>query len=991
MKNLFKFATSFAVVGLLSFGPSVLVADDDEEADGVEEVVVTGSRIKRTSNYDSTGPVEVFTAQQVLDAGKVSIGDFLIELPSANLASNQRSVNNGNSGTTELNLRGAGSERLLTLINGRRVAPAGTGTGGAVDLQIFPLALIDSVEVLKDGASAVYGSDAISGVLNIKLREFEGFEAYISEGTSDRGDADQSLISLSFGTAGERSSMVATISQQTQDSLDMWDRDFSFCPRVEPDYMLYFQSFGIPGHGATGENLSSTASCGASTFIPTGRFFTQAGSKTLYDGIGPNADVSSFSFATYSGRAAGDPQNNRGMYNYSEYMQLLGERENRQAWAAGNYETDSGVVLDYQIGVSKRESDLVMAPVPMGLGAQVTYGTVIPKDNPFMPASIRANTADSGLPYRKRMLDVGPRLFNQESTNYRVEFGASGTLDALGADWEAYATYQNFHQAQVTRNYINMLAVQNAFDTEVGPGIDVNGTQYRCKDPIARKLGCVPLNMFGPNSITAAAANYIRQNEKNTYGTTYQGYAFNLTNIPVYELPAGEILMAVGIEATDLSGYETVDGLTEAGGSSGNPRKSTDGSYDSRDTYAEISIPLLADVTLFQELNIDYAYRNTSYSQFDSESVERTAIKWKPFNDVTIRGTDSTSYKAPTISDLYFGGGGGFPTYIDPCEQNQYSTYTAAQKAIALAQCASEGIDATTFSTENNQILSLSVGNPNLNPESGSNTTYGIVWVPTNIDFLEAIDFRMAVDKFKLEIENAVVGSGVAATLNGCYLSGNANQCNLITRAPGGDIISVETQNINSASMDVFKGTDYSVNLTFSDVIGGSFEVDVIGTHFDENVTVSASGISDDAVGKCINFGEDCFNRDRINLSLRWYNEDWSVGLTTRYLSNIPLQDGVVDYFSVDGGPYGEGTYSQELLDQIYEVYSIPSITYSYLNIGYQASDSVRLSLAVSNLFDKQPPYYKDFFGFVDPQIQTPQNTYDIVGRYFQLGFKLSL
>jgi len=999
MKNSISFysrsSLSFALVALLSFGSifSISADDDEDSADTAEEIIVTGSRIKRTSNYDSTGPVEVFTAQQVLDAGKVSIGDFLIELPSANLASNQRSVNNGNSGTTELNLRGAGSERLLTLINGRRVAPAGTGTGGAVDLQIFPLALIDSVEVLKDGASAVYGSDAISGVLNIKLRQFEGFEAYISEGSSDRGDADQSLISLSFGTAGERSSMVATVSQQTQAGLDMWDRDFSFCPRVEPDYMLYFQAFGIPGHGATGENLSSTASCGASTFIPTGRFFTNAGSKTLYDGIGPTGDVSSFSFATYSGREAGDPQNNRGMYNYSEYMQLLGERENRQAWAAGNFETDSGVVLDYQIGVSRRESDLVMAPVPMGLGAQVTYGTLIPKDNPFMPASIRANTSDTGLPYRKRMLDVGPRLFNQESTNYRVEFGATGTLDALGADWEAYYTYQNFHQAQVTRNYINMLAVQNAFETEAGPGVDVNGTQYRCADPIARKLGCVPLNMFGPNSITAAAADYIRQNEKNTYGTTYQGYAFNVTNIPVYELPAGEILMAVGLEQTDLSGYETVDGLTEAGGSSGNPRKSTDGSYDSRDIYSEISIPLIADITGIQEFNIDYAYRNTSYSQFDSESVERLAIKWKPIDDLTFRMTDSTSYKAPTISDLYFGGGGGFPTYIDPCEQNQYSTYSDAQKAIALAQCSSEGIDATTFSTENNQILSLSVGNPNLTPEEGSNTTIGVVWAPTNIDFLEAVDFRMAVDKFELEIENAVVGSGVAATLQGCYLSGNSNQCNLITRAPGGDIISVETQNVNSSSVDVFKGTDYSFNLTFADLprIGGSFEVDVIGTHFDENVTVSASGISDDAVGKCINFGEDCFNRDRINLSLRWYNEDWSVGLTTRYLSNIPLQDGVVDYFSVDGGAYGEGTYTQEVLDQIYDVYSIPSITYSYLNIGYQASDSVRVSLAVSNLFDKQPPYYKDFFGFVDPQIQTPQNTYDIIGRYFQLGFKLSL
>ena len=610
-----------------------------------------------------------------------------------------------------------------------------------------------------------------------------------------------------------------------------------------------------------------------------------------------------------------------------------------------------------------------------------------------MPESIRAATPDSGLSYRKRMLDVGPRLFNQESSTYRVEFGATGTWERLGADWEAYYTYQNFHQAQNTSNYINMLAVANAFDVEEGPGIDVNGTQYRCKDPVARKLGCVPLNMFGPNSITAAAADYIRQNEKITYGTTYHGYAFNLTNIPVYELPAGEVLMAVGMETTDLAGYETVDGLTEAGGSSGNPRLSTKGSYDSRDTYAEISIPVLADVVGAQELNIDYAYRNTSYSQFDSESVERTAIKWKPINDLTIRATDSTSYKAPTISDLYFGGGGGFPTYVDPCEQNQYSTYTDAQKATALAQCAAQGIDATTYSTENNQILNLSVGNPNLTPESGSNMTYGFVWEPTNISFLEAVDFRMAVDNFELEIENAVVGSGVAATLNGCYLNGNAAQCANIVRSFGGDITSVRTANLNSASIDLYKGTDYSMNFTFEDLprIGGSLEVDVIGTHFEENVTVTASGISDDVVGDCYDFGESCFNRDRITLALRWRNEDWNVGLTTRFLSEIPVQDGVVDYFSAEGGAYGEGTYSQEILEDIYDVYSIPDITYTYLNVGYRASDSMQLSLSVSNLFDKQPPYYKDFFGFVDPQIQTPQNTYDIVGRYFQLGFKLSL
>lgn len=988
MKNLFKSTTAFAVIALLSFGSSVFSADEedeDESTDSVEEIVVTGSRISRASNYDSTGPIDVFTAQDVIDAGKTNIGDFLIELPSANLSSNatnQRSVNNGNTGTTEFSLRGAGSERLLTLINGRRVAPAGTGTGSAVDLQIFPLALIDSVEVLKDGASAVYGSDAVSGVLNIKLRSFEGFEASIMEGSSDKGDAAQNMISLAFGTAGERSSMVATISQSKQDSLDMWDRDFSFCPRLEPDYMVYFQAVGVAGHGELGEKLGNQASCGASTFIPTGRFFTSTGSKTFYGEVGPNGPSSPFSFATYSGNRAGDPENNQGMYNYNQWMQLLGDRENRQAWSAGNYELDSGTVLDFQIAVSQRDSSLMMAPVPMGAGANFTYGLTIPSDNPFNPFG-------EDLQYRKRMLDVGPRMFSQKSTNYRVEFGAKGMFDRIGANWEAYYTFQDFSQGQQTENYINMLSVQNAFDIEVGPGLNVNGTQYRCKDAIARQLGCTPLNMFGANSITAEAADYIRQNEKRTYGTTYQGYAFNVANIVVMELPAGEVLMAGGMELIDLSGFEFTDSLTEAGGSSGNPNKSTSGSYDSRDIYGEISIPLLADVTGFQELNLDYAYRNTSYSQFDSSSVERTAIKWKPISNLTIRATDSTSYKAPTISDLYFGGGGGFPTYIDPCEFNQYSTYSDAQKTIALAQCAKDGIDAATFSTENNQILSLAQGNPTLIPESGSNKTYGFVWEPTEIDFLEAIDFKIAVDKFKMEIADAVVSTGSQNTLNQCYIAGEEKFCALLSRAFGGDVLSVNTSYVNGSAMDVYEGMDYSVNMTFDDLprIGGSLEVDIAGTHFDQYVSVDATGISDDRVGKCYNFGDNCFNRDKTNLTFKWYNEVWSATFTTRFLSGIPLSDDVIDYWSDE--PYGELPASAE--GMIRDIYSIDDYSISYLNIGYSATDSIRLSLAISNLFDKQPPYFKQLFGFVDPQINTPQNTYDIIGRYYTLGFKLSL
>ena len=535
-----------------------------------------------------------------------------------------------------------------------------------------------------------------------------------------------------------------------------------------------------------------------------------------------------------------------------------------------------------------------------------------------------------------------------------------------------------------------MLAVANAFDTELGAGVSVNGVHHRCKDPVARRLGCVPLNMFGPNSITAAAADYIRFNQLNRQGTIFQGYAANISNISLLELPAGEVLAAFGVEKNDLAGNEKVDALTASGGSSGNPRLSTSGSYDNQDIYAEVSVPLIADVTGFQELTLDYAYRNSSYSDFDSEGVERTAVKWKPMNDLTVRATFSTSYKAPTISDLYFGGGGGFPTYVDPCEQNVQSTYTAAQQATAAVQCAADGLDTSTWATSNNQLLSLSVGNPNLTPEEGENTTVGVVWEPTNIKFLEDVGFSMAVDTFELEIANAVATSGTQGTLNRCYLSGSAEDCSRVSRSFGGDINSVQVSNINTSSSDVFKGVDFSINFTFEELpmVGGAFEVDIIGTHFKENRTVDATGVSDNYVGACYDFGESCFNQDRVNFNFRWYKGDWRVGLTTRYLSGIDMSETAADYFGGDT-LYGQ-PLTADLKSQIKDIHSIDDITYSYLNVAYMATDHLNVSLSVSNLFDKKPPYFKDFFGFVDPQINTPQNTYDVVGRYFTLGFKLT-
>ena len=981
MNSYVKFLMSLLTLMSVSF--VTFAQEEDEEADDVEEVVVTGSRIARTSNYESVGPVEVITIDQVRDAGKNNIGDYLIELPSANLASNQRSVNNGNSGTTEVNLRGAGSGRLLTLINGRRVAPTGTGTGNAVDFQIFPLAMIESVEVLKDGAAAVYGSDAVSGVVNVKLREFEGAEFYGSFGSSAQGDANASEFSFAYGSKGERSSNVTAISWYQNDDLNMSEREYSYCPRLEPDYILYFQYFGISGYGNEGDNVGNNqTSCGASTFIPNGRFYTSTGSQTIYTKGG---DLSPFYWYDYAGYDA-ESATGRGMYNYSEYMQLLGGRENYQFMTDGKYESDlfGGATFDYNIMYSKRLSTLQMAPVPMGAGAQVTYGLTIPADNAFNPLG-------EAFTYRKRMLDVGPRLFSQEADTLRIVLGVSGDLDFLGLDgasWEAYTVYHRFNSPNQTKNYIDMYRVEQALNTELGAGVvGADGQQYRCADALARKLGCVPLNMFGPDSITQAAGDYIRYNKKDKLLTEANEYAFNVSNVTLFDLPAGPVAMAFGFDKFDLYGEDNVDGLTEAGLSSGNPRLSTSGGYVSEDAYFEVQVPLVADTFLAEELRVEFAARQSEFDSFEGDNVERLSLYWKPIEDLTIRGTDSTSYRAPTISNLFFGGGGGFPTYVDVCEQNYVALQDAATQAALTANCAAfAGLDTSTWSTSNNQILQLVVGNPELVPEAGTSMTYGFVYQPS-FKFIEEYNVAIAADYFELEVGNAVVTSGVQNTLLQCYVNADPTFCGRISRPVGGDVVSVETAYLNSDSLDHYEGYDVSATADFSDLpfIGGDLRVQIQWTHLVENTTVDATGISDDYVGQCYDFGESCFNRDRSTGLFTWSSGDWTVNWVTRFMSGISAPQDALDYFDVANGganPYTGAAFPAGVLEDVMDTYSIEDYYYNNASVSYQYDDNTRVNVAITNVFDEEAPYYKSFFGFVDPQINSPQNTYDIVGQY---------
>jgi Outer membrane cobalamin receptor protein len=217
-----------------------------------------------------------------------------------------------------------------------------------------------------------------------------------------------------------------------------------------------------------------------------------------------------------------------------------------------------------------------------------------------------------------------------------------------------------------------------------------------------------------------------------------------VSNVTLFDLPAGPVAMAFGFDKFDLYGEDNVDGLTEAGLSSGNPRLSTSGGYVSEDAYFEVQVPLVSDTFLAEELRVEFAARQSEFDSFEGDNVERVSLYWKPIEDLTIRGTDSTSYRAPTISNLFFGGGGGFPTYVDVCEQNYVAFTDAATQAALTAYCAAfAGLDTSTWSTFYNQILPLGCWYPRARSRSGNKYDLWFCLSPS-IKFIEKINVAIA-------------------------------------------------------------------------------------------------------------------------------------------------------------------------------------------------------------------------------------------------------
>ncbi|MBA6327220.1 TonB-dependent receptor [Colwellia sp. MB02u-6] len=930
---------------------------EEESAESVERIEVTGSRIKR-ADMEGANPVQVITRQDLVASGITNMGDILREIPSVAGAATNTAINNGGSGAIRVSLRGLGSPRTLVLLNGRRMVASGTGANSSVDLSSIPTAIVKRVEVLKDGASAIYGSDAIGGVVNIITRDdFEGFEfnAGYDIGTEE-WDGETKNIDLTIGFSNDKGNAVVNAYYVQQGAQWSGDRDWS---KFE---------YGL--------NTDGSFSKGGSSAPPWGRYngvnsanpdnFTQLrldedGNPDLdTDGNQqfdlPTGTCNSFTHGAGNGPGQSDPSNpanatgydcwdwDKDTYNYAPANYHLTPQERYGIYASGSYEITDTVRVFTELSFNRRTSKTKLAPLPLaplaffGWG-DATYSADNYYNQQFGPKDKNGDTVDIA-DWRRRMVETGGRDSQFRVETVRAMIGMDGEFDN-GWGWEASYIFGRNDSATQGAGGVNFEKVSAA----VGPsfmdelGNVVCGTEA---DPIA---GCVSLNTFGTpgtdGEISQEMMDYmlfeahdVGSNEQQIMSASIFGDAF--------ELPAGTVGFAAGVEHREEKGADFPDALIALGITSGSSRTSTVGSYEVDEVFLETNVPLLSGVVGAEVLEVDLAVRYSDYNTFGDTTNHKIGVRWVPFDGLMVRGTSSTAFRAPSTSDLFAGSSDNSPTVVDPCNKNP------------TAFCIADGVPAAGFEPIGDQLSSTKGGNQNLQPEEADIFTAGIVYSP---DFVEGLS--VTLDYWNIEITSAISTLGEQLILDSCAATGE--HCDKITRFAAdstlyGNSIDIDDRTTNVGGVE---SSGYDFNVRYStDLAGGTITYNVDTTFYDTYDITQANGdVIENAGYFYRNSGDGNFPEWKTNADVRYTSDDWSAAWSVRYIGEVDEPfDG--DFRAIDAQIINDARFSYFM-------------------------DNMTATIGLNNIFDEDPPYADT--GFND---NTDPRTYNTSGRhvYVTLG-----
>jgi outer membrane receptor protein involved in Fe transport len=946
-----------------------------------EEMVVTGSRIRR-KDLTTPAPVTVISRQQFESSGKMTIGDFLQTLPeqgnAPNFQLNTGGINYGADGTTRINLRSLGIQRTLVLINGRRVVPGGLGASAAVDLNTIPTEAIERVEVLKDGASAVYGSDAVAGVVNIITRRtYNGTEVGAQYGLSGKGDAQTFDAHVTAGRSDERTSAIFSVRYFNQK--DSWLRDRSWSGQaLDYDYTAPPNQGQFPfGSSATPQGVmrfaedpnnpkhalcNGNALCLAMTGGTAGTGW-KVGQRYIRDPAGPfcgnNPAGQQVCFRKYNSAAPANNNTGNDAYNFAAENYLTIPSTTVQAFSAGDVKFP-GVRGYYEVSYAQRNSTQNAAPMPLNPS---DYNT-----NLMSKASLYNPCEDISF-VRRRLVEFGHRTYSEELGTFRVVTGLDGTLPDIagplqGWFWDASMNYGKTSGTFTTGGTFRNSRVANA----VGPSmLDAKGNPVCVAKPgdLTTVLpdGCTPLNLLGgPGTIAQSQQDYL-----GFTGTSRAFDALFSVNLnlggDLFTLAADRaVSMAVGYEFRRQSGSQVADPIAQAGDSADFNFKSTNGFFTVNEAFAELSLPLLSNVPGVEALEGSVAARYVNYSTFGGNFTYKFGARYTPFRDLTVRGTYSTAFRAPNISELYLGATENDPSATDPCVD-----FSKATPAV-VKQCQKFGVTGSGSGDTTAQVLTLNGGNPLLQAETARTFSVGIVVQPQPVKNLS-----VTVDYFNVAIDKAIGTIGTPNILQGCYVNGNDEYCKLIVRNAFGAIQHVNDLNQNVGQKNT-AGIDFAVRYAVPSEVGR------FGLSFDASYLIFYDSTLKLATGDQTIHGKGNYDLGALpalkaNAGVDYALGGFVAGVVGRYIGNFKECSNPTDPTTAGGGLCNiSNTATNPNARQVGSWVQVD------LHAGYTLANPLgRTSIfaGVSNVFDKAPPYiYSAALANSDP------STYDYLGRY---------
>ena len=941
-----------------------------------EEIIVTGSRVRR-KDLTTPAPVTIISREQISASGIASIGDFLQQMPEQTGGLNTN-VNNGGDGQTQISLRNIGAQRTLVLVDGKRWVNGGSGAGSAVDLNSIPASAIERVEVLKDGASAVYGSDAIGGVVNIiTRRRVNGVEASAYTGASPHGDAQQYDVSVTGGTVGDRGSFLFTAGYFDQKSMFASARDWA------TKALIY-------------DFTNGEITPGGSSRIPQGRFRVNpancstplcaallakfgAGSKNfMFDPTNPNS-VNGFRVFN----AATD------LYNYQAVNYLITPNTRMQLFSNGDYRLADFARAYFQGSFVNRQSSYLIAPEPFDTGSfsgQSNTTIKVDKNNQFNPFGVDIFDA------RRRLVETGGRSQGFDLDTIRGVAGIDGTLPESfgplqGVFWDVSFNFGRTSGVTTTQGSLNVQRVNDA----IGPSFkDANGV-WHCGDPNATTPvaipNCTPVNLFGgPGTITpdmlTAMGGYKGINQGWTQLASLQANVSAELFRLAAERPAG---LAIGYEHRNEYGGYIPNAIAQARLDSDFNGQATQGSFYVNEGYAELDIPVVSNMPLAEDVELQAAIRVFDYSTFGSGQTHKFGARWRPIHDLTLRGTFSTGFRAPGVTDLYGGQGPSAESATDPC-----GVPDPANTKLNT-QCGA----AYNNGDDNVQINSTVGGNTKLQPEKAQIGTVGAVIQPSMVPGLS-----LTVDYWNVQIYRLIGAIGTQVILNACYPSSvgssgaaNADLCNLITRDP----VTQQIRNVSDLSTNVGRlitsGVDFALRYTVPTDFGR------FGFLFDSTYLINydlqvATGQVYKSAGN-YDIGSQSATggltpRIKFNAGVDYSLAGFNAGLRGRF---IGAYRECADAAGLSAGGAGPGFCSDHTLDPATITFN-PDGTFSGTPLpsrrvsAYMTADlflsyllrtpvgRTTLSAGVRNLFDTQPPLnYNSFLTYAD-------TGYDFTGRF---------